>query len=159
MAEAEHEVPPEFRDAVAELLYHSQTIEALLRVYLSDINEAADTLLRSAAIRFKHRFDDFGMPLGRLVDLFEAHSDNDEVVRRLRAFTEHRNTAAHVAFVWGFVNREKPEEVAAMVEKVRAHCVEAKALVELATRETLTTYQLRTDPRLPVAMLPRKPDS
>lgn len=160
MGATEHDVPPDFRDAVAELLYHSQMIETLLRVYLSDINEAADIALAAEGVRFKHRFDDLGMPLGRLVDMFDAHSDNGELVRRLRAFTEHRNSAAHVAYVWGFVNREKPAAVAAMLEKVRAHCDEASDLVGLVTRETVTTYQLKTDSRLHMlAEHPRKSDT
>jgi len=159
VGEPDHEVPLEFRDAVAELLYHSQMIEALLRVYLADINEAADILLHREGVRFKHRVDAFGKrPLGQLVDQFEAHSDNDDVVRRLRAFAQHRNAAAHTAYAWAFVNRGKPENVAVALEYVRSHCVEGRALVELVTLETIKTYQLKTDPRL---LLPTasKPDA
>jgi len=144
MASAEHEVPPDFRDAVSELLYQSQMVEWLLRVYLSDINEAADTLLGGEGVRFKPRIKDFRKrTLGWLVERFAAHSDNDDLTGRLRSFVRHRNSAAHTAYAWAFVNREATESVAATLEKVRAHCIEGRALVEAVTRETMKTYQLK----------------
>ena len=51
------EVPADYREAVAQVLYHAQTIEWLLRAYLSDLNEAADRLLRHRWVRFKTRSD------------------------------------------------------------------------------------------------------
>jgi hypothetical protein len=147
MTSSEHEVPPDFRDAVSELLYHSQMIEGLLRAYLSDVNEAADALLRDDGIRFKARAKDFQRPLSHLVRAFARHSDNVELLRRLKALEEHRNTAAHTAFLWAFVNRDKPELIAETLEKVRAHCAEARALVHLLTLETMNSYRLKTDPR------------
>jgi hypothetical protein len=141
-------VPPDFRDAVAELLYHSQMLESLLRVYLSDVNEIADLLLQGEGVRFKNRTDAFEVPLGRLVDLFEAHSDNADLVKRLRSFIPERNTAAHIAYVWGFVNNDRTDKVVAELGKVRKHCGVTRGLVEAMTAETIKTYGLKTDPRL-----------
>ena len=160
MAQTEYEVPPEFRDAVAELLYHSQMIEALLRVYLTDINEAADVLLHLEGVRFKAGEKVFRRrTLGQLVKMFELHSDNAELIGRLGAFAEHRNTAAHTAYVWSFVNSGQPELVAAELAKVREHCVEGRTLVELVTVEVIKAFELKTDPRLHVVMLPKREGS
>ena len=159
MTSPAEDVPPEFREAVAELLYHSQMIEALLRVYLSDVNEAADLVLQREGVRFKSRERDFQKPLRQLVRLFESHSDNHDLIRRLQSFVEHRNTAAHTAYVWGFVNRERPEQVAGALKKVRTHCAEGRALVEAITVEVVKTHELKTSPRLRLAAIGEKPDT
>lgn len=126
----EHEVPTEYREAVAELLYNSQMIEALLRVYLMDVYSAANIALR----RYGMRFD---VPdkylqkkaLGPLVELFSHHTTNDDLVKRLKAFIEHRNRAAHTAYVWGMVYGADRESIANALAKNRVRIEEASALL------------------------------
>jgi hypothetical protein len=141
----EEDVPPELRDVVAELLYHAQTIEWLLRVVLSDVNEAADSLVRPNGFRFKTRIDDLRpVPLGNLVKLYAAHSETNWLVQRLRDFVKVRNGMAHTAFIWGFFNRGKPADIKQAVDKTREHISEAKELVHALTIESARSLDLRT---------------
>ena len=142
---AEEEIPPEFRSAIAELLFQSQSIEWLLRVILSDINEAADDWVRTRAFRFKTRVDDLtNVPLGNLVKLYAFHSETDWLVKRLRQFVKVRNYMAHVAFIWVSINKERLEDITSALRKTNENIVEAKRLVEALTKESMRTYELKT---------------
>jgi hypothetical protein len=134
---AKYQVPPAYRDAVAELLYHSQMIEAVLRVYLMDVYSAANTALHRYGMRFDVPDKYLNKKaLGQLVELFSHHTTNDDLVKRLRAFIEHRNRAAHTAYVWGMVHGANRESIADAIEKTMVRINEASALLSEVIKET-----------------------
>lgn len=144
---AEPELPKEFRDAVADVLHHAQVIEWMLRVVLSDMNEAADLALSGKGIRFKMRVPHLENrhTLGSLVERYAMHSDNGDLVKRLRAFTGHRNKAAHVYFVAGWYHRHDAETLARGLAQVNEHVAEGKALVGLVTVESVRVYEVKRE--------------
>ena len=144
------EVPAAYREAVAELLYHSQIIEALLRVYLSDVYEASDTALHRYGLRFEIP-DQYlqKKALGQLVELFSHHTTDDALVKRLRSFIEHRNRAAHTAFVCGEVHGKDPETLAKALEKNRGRIEEVSGLVdEMAKQMAMSHYAVAREREL-----------
>ena len=139
---AEDEVPAGLRDAVAELLFQSQMLEWMMRVYLSEVNRLADEAFGAKGIRFKSGVKHFEKhTLGRLVDLFAAHTDDDGLVQRLRDFTKHRNDAAHNYFVAGWIHRESPDVIAGGLATIRDHVEEAKALVHVMTLASARVFE------------------
>ena len=152
----DHEVPPEFRNAVSELLYHAQMVEGLLKAYLADVSEAADEHFRPKGVRFKSPEKELTKAtLGRLVRHYGSHSDVDWLFARLSKFVQFRNTAAHTAFLWGFVHGKSPERVSDALSQVREQIKEARILVHAMTIETLRSYELKTGH--PLSLAPVEP--
>src|SRR2546426_7180867 len=136
-----HPIPRDFRDAVTELLFQSQMIEQMLKTVLYDIAEIAELSLRGQ-VRFRYDRKD-KRTLGMLTKAFGVHALDDAFVQRLQAFMKQRNLAAHAAYVWGYIHAENEDTIRETTARVNRHIIEAEALLELVTLESLRLYELR----------------
>jgi len=136
-----------FRDAVGELLYHSQMIEWLLRAYLDDLGTVPTGFIPPRGFRLKKHPPKFDKAtLGRLIGFYEDHSDVNWLVQKLNDFLDIRNDAAHTAYVWAFVHEEEPEVVAQALIRLLEHIEEAKWIVHALTLESRRAYELKHGP-------------
>lgn len=136
-------IPSEFKDALADLVLQAQMIEYMLKAILEDVAAVASLAL-GGDIPFRRSTKKDKRTLGTLIEAFAPHSPDEGLTCRLRAFAEHRNTAARSAYVWAFVHVEHdPEKVLSTIPKIKEHTKEAEALLHLLTLESIRLSELK----------------
>jgi hypothetical protein len=92
---------------VGEALAPYQLLEALLKIYVQRAHLKIERILASR-VPFHYLAKEYeNAPLDRLITLFQRHSNNKQLIARLRGATKTRNYIAHEAIEDYMDHREK----------------------------------------------------
>jgi hypothetical protein len=101
-----------FLRRIGEALSPYQLIEEYLKFYIERAHIRIELLLLGR-LPFRYPRSDYeNAPLERLITMFSRHSDNDHLIKRLRAAVKKRNYVAHKVTGHYIEHRSKNPKVA-----------------------------------------------
>src|SRR4051794_2090943 len=102
---------------VGEALAPYQLVEALLKLYVERAHLKIERILASR-VPFHYPAKEYeNAPLDRLITLFQRHSNNKQLIARLRSATKTRNYIAHRAIEDYMDHREKNPKQATSISR------------------------------------------
>ena len=102
---------------LGEALAPYQLLEEVLKFYIEAAQFRIERLV-DGIVPFNYPLSEYeNLPLGRLITVFERHSDNKQLIERLRKAVKGRNYIAHRAVAHYMDHREKKPRIAARSSK------------------------------------------
>ncbi len=106
-----------FLRRVGEALASYQLVEAALKLYIEGVHLRIQRLV-SRRVPFHYPPSEYeNASLGRLIDVFQRHSDNKQLIQRLRKAVKTRNYVAHRVVEDYMHHREATPRVAARISR------------------------------------------
>jgi hypothetical protein len=84
-----------FHRRIGEALSPYQLIEEYLKLYIEAAHSEIQVILLGRIPFRYHRSEYENAPLERLITMFSRHSDNEDLIKRLRDALKNRNYVAH----------------------------------------------------------------
>jgi hypothetical protein len=114
--------PDEQRDVflrrIGEALSPYQLIEEYLKMYIQAAHLEIQGILLGRQIPFRYPRSEYeNAPLERLITMFRRHSDNEDLIKRLRGALKKRNYIAHNVIARYMEHREKNPAMAQSISE------------------------------------------